>query len=198
MSDRITLAFDTTGLVLSVAVAARGQVWRRVHVSTQNQVTQDQSSFLVPIIQDVCHEAGVALADVTHVATLRGPGSFTGIRIGLATLAGLQLAKPRVCFVPTSLMMAAFVHYRLSSDSSDYLACVDNKRGGAYVQKFNHGLCAQEEPWVMASCEGPYHDLRADHLLEAFDVFLAQNRELPQDTHPFYVVTPSYVKRPGY
>ena len=81
------LAFDTTGKSLSLAIL-RGD--RLVTLKTLNTGLQ-HSSKLLPAIESSLAETNTKLEDLDALAVTRGPGSFTGIRIGIATANSLSL-----------------------------------------------------------------------------------------------------------
>ena len=51
-----------------------------------------QSALLLKNVQTLLNEQGIGFHDITHLATLTGPGSFTGIRVGLSFLKGIAIA----------------------------------------------------------------------------------------------------------
>ena len=84
----LTLAIDTTTAVCSVALARDGQVLAEI---TTN-LPRTHSQRLMPLVDALCQETGLAPVDLELLAVTRGPGSFTGLRIGIATVKGLGLA----------------------------------------------------------------------------------------------------------
>ena len=85
------LALDTAGTACSAAVWCAGKVRaRRFEV-----MARGQSERLVPMIEAVMSEAGIAYGALDAVAVTLGPGGFTGVRIGLATARALALAWAR-------------------------------------------------------------------------------------------------------
>jgi tRNA threonylcarbamoyladenosine biosynthesis protein TsaB len=77
----ITLAIDTSERRGSVAVRQAGRTKAvRLHEAT------DYSSWLLPAVENVLTEANAALGDVDLLAVATGPGSFTGVRVGLTTV----------------------------------------------------------------------------------------------------------------
>src|SRR6185295_10462844 len=97
----------TTPLILSLETATMGgSVWLgfgTVELATRiGDPKVSQSATLLQDINDCLDEAGVKLAEVDLFACASGPGSFTGLRIGIATLKALaaSLGRPSIG-VPT-------------------------------------------------------------------------------------------------
>jgi len=70
------------------------QVFKKINSEAKS------SEKVLPAIEKVLHEQGIIPKELTHIATVVGPGSFTGIRIGVA------IAKGFVCAVPTIKLVA--------------------------------------------------------------------------------------------
>lgn len=81
----VILAIDTTSGSTGVALAAGG----RVLASSVVEKPYRHSENLFSRIEEVLKEAGMGKGDLTGIAVTRGPGSFTGLRVGLATAKGL-------------------------------------------------------------------------------------------------------------
>lgn len=84
----IVLALDTTGFSASAAVSQDGVLRAEAYLN----VGLTHSETLMPLIDDVLARAGLAPDAVTHVACVAGPGSFTGVRIGVCAAKGLAHA----------------------------------------------------------------------------------------------------------
>ena len=84
----LTLAVDTATDVCSVALAREG----RLLAELTARIPHAHSERLIPLIDNLFRETGLAPADLELLAVTRGPGSFTGLRIGMATVKGLGLA----------------------------------------------------------------------------------------------------------
>ncbi len=87
------LAIDTSTMVASVAVA-RGEPGAEppVILAAADAAVDTTSDILLPLIDRALGEAGLTIADVGAVAVGAGPGSFTGLRIGMSTAKGLAFS----------------------------------------------------------------------------------------------------------
>lgn len=148
----LILAFDTTMGACTTAVVREGTVL------AQTSATMDhgQAEALMPTIEDVMTRAGIAYADLDRIATTVGPGSFTGVRVGLATARALGLAAQKpVIGVSTLEVLAAAVPDAERTASKAILAAVDTKRGDLYVQLFDAENRPQGEPAALAPTDLP-------------------------------------------
>ncbi|UCD54648.1 MAG: tRNA (adenosine(37)-N6)-threonylcarbamoyltransferase complex dimerization subunit type 1 TsaB [Candidatus Omnitrophota bacterium] len=82
------LAIDTSTEYLSLAIADNGRILARFH----EKEDMKHSSLLVPTIDKLLKKCGLKLKDINAIALSIGPGSFTGLRIGVATCKGINLA----------------------------------------------------------------------------------------------------------
>lgn len=87
-SNHVILAFDSSGGACSVAVAEA----RRVLAERQETMERGQAERLAPLIESTLRSAGRSLAELDAVAVTTGPGSFTGLRIGIAMAKGIAQA----------------------------------------------------------------------------------------------------------
>jgi tRNA threonylcarbamoyladenosine biosynthesis protein TsaB len=97
------LAVDTSSLVGTVALCSDGVLL----AEWSTQVRASHGETLLPHVARVLEAAGVPLAEVDLIAVGLGPGSFTGVRIGLATAKGLALAARMPIVGVTSLAVLA-------------------------------------------------------------------------------------------
>lgn len=81
----LTLALDTATSLLSIAVGRAGKV---LAIET-SAARRGQSEELLPLMDKTCAAAGCKLQDIQRLVAITGPGSFTGLRIGLAAAKGL-------------------------------------------------------------------------------------------------------------
>lgn len=129
----ITLALDTATLTGSVAVLrddlALAEITARV------RATHSEQALL--LIEEALSRADVALDAVERIAVGIGPGSFTGVRIGLATAKGLALSTgvPLVGVSSLAALAASVVRC-----AGPVLACLDARRDEVYAEGFGEGL----------------------------------------------------------
>ena len=83
------LALESSAVSASVALTEDEKL---VAQSFQN-CGLTHSRTLLPMVENLLANCGVSLADVDAIAVAHGPGSFTGVRIGAATVKGLALAR---------------------------------------------------------------------------------------------------------
>jgi tRNA threonylcarbamoyladenosine biosynthesis protein TsaB len=108
----------------------------------------DQADRLIELIDTVLREAGLDYGAVDVIAVNHGPGSFTGIRAGVAAARGLALAAQRPVVAVNSLEVLAAVLGPQSAGT--IVAALDARRGQVYLQIFDHKLGALSEPQVLA------------------------------------------------
>jgi len=119
------LAVDTTAPVVGVALLGPWGVLERVQ-----RVQRGAEALLTPWIRELLAEAGISAADLDGVAVARGPGAFTGLRVGLATAAGLAQGAGVPLWSTDSLHPRA-----VSALGADLpvLSWLDARKGRAYA-----------------------------------------------------------------
>ena len=93
------LAIDTSGPVCGVAVMNDKGIC--YECSTQNKLTHSVN--LMPMIDEALSSSGLTLADLDRIALVTGPGSFTGVRIGVSTVKGLAHGCGKPCVAVDAL-----------------------------------------------------------------------------------------------
>lgn len=93
------LAIDTSGPVCGVAVMKDGAMV--YEASAINRMTHSVN--LLPMIDAACQSAGLTITELDRIAVVSGPGSFTGVRIGVSTVKGLAHAHNTPCVAVDAL-----------------------------------------------------------------------------------------------
>lgn len=137
-ADDLVLALDVGSPLVSVAVGRGGRAlaWRAMRM--------DRSSERLLAMVDAClAQAGAGPRHLGGILALRGPGSFTGLRVGLATALGLhQALGVPAAGLPTLRVLAAAVP---EAAGSTVLAAVDALRGEWFLQRAGSPGDAGEE-----------------------------------------------------
>ncbi|MEZ5342539.1 MAG: tRNA (adenosine(37)-N6)-threonylcarbamoyltransferase complex dimerization subunit type 1 TsaB [Acidimicrobiales bacterium] len=145
MAER-TLAITSSTAVVGVAIARGDQVLAFEQITTERRHAEE----ITPMVQRVLAEAGLCVADIDRLAVDVGPGRFTGLRVGLATIRTLAFAlKIPVVGVSSLEILAA------GTSERPVMAVIDARRGEVFQQRFDvNGATA--DPLV-----GPAADLAA-------------------------------------
>lgn len=119
------LAIDTSNKIASVAVFDN-------EICLGEKLSDDQkthSEKLLPIMDELLTELGLTIKDIDLLAVSVGPGSFTGIRIGVATIKGIAQALDKSVIGVTSLEGLIEM-----GNSENVCAVINAKHGNVYAQ----------------------------------------------------------------
>lgn len=137
------LAIDTAGPRLQLAL--RRDVTTDVLIE---DMPTGQAERIFPAIAELLERNGTAYADLTRIAVTTGPGSFTGVRIGLSAARGLGLALAiPVVGVPTLFAIS------LTAQCDALAALLDARRGEAWLQLFSGPGIPIGDPALLPSDE---------------------------------------------
>ena len=100
----ILLGIDTSGKTASAAVCTENAVLAQTAVYTK----LTHSQVILPICKDVLKSAGLELSDVDVIAAAAGPGSYTGLRIGIAAVKAVCFALEKPCIGVSTLEALAY------------------------------------------------------------------------------------------
>jgi tRNA threonylcarbamoyladenosine biosynthesis protein TsaB len=155
LSDGYILAIETSTPTARVAILDRSGARRAAREATAER----HSSNLLRLCDEVLREAGVAPAALDAIACGAGPGSFTGLRVGLAVGKGLALPTQRPFVLVSSLAVLALDILNASfavANGGAALAvpCIDAGKGQIYAGLFRaHAadlVAAAGDEWVLA------------------------------------------------
>lgn len=128
-TKKTVLAFDTAMGGISVGViATNGHI-----VSRQVETQRGQAAMLIPVIQEVLDEAQIGFKDIELLVSTIGPGSFTGLRIGLTTAKVLSLSL-NIPLIGLNTLEVMAHHY---DTDKPLLIVLETKRKDFYAQYFD-------------------------------------------------------------
>ena len=123
------LAFDTSAKTASVAVCDGGNILGVSNI--ENGLTQ--SELVLPMAEALLSQLKMSFADVELYAVTVGPGSFTGVRIGVSTVKGLAFGRDIPC-APVSTLEA--LAENAAGLTGLIVPCMDARRGQFYTATF--------------------------------------------------------------
>ncbi|HMK71360.1 MAG TPA: tRNA (adenosine(37)-N6)-threonylcarbamoyltransferase complex dimerization subunit type 1 TsaB [Xanthobacteraceae bacterium] len=130
------LAIDTA---LAACAAAVLDTEHGAVVATENlAMTHGHAEALMPLVARVMDRAGLVFGDIDRVVVTTGPGSFTGLRVGIAAARGIALAAAKPA-VGLSTLVAYAAPYIAAADNHPVVAAIDARHDHVYFQVFGPG-----------------------------------------------------------
>ncbi|MEJ0009996.1 MAG: tRNA (adenosine(37)-N6)-threonylcarbamoyltransferase complex dimerization subunit type 1 TsaB [Alphaproteobacteria bacterium] len=202
MSESPILAFDCSTQAAGVALLAHGRTEERAIAQGR------QAAELVDAIDALMRGANVAYGELGAIVTTLGPGSFTGLRIALATLHGLVLAVPRPVKTLTSTEAVAWDIARWADSPEHFAIAMNAGKGEIFWQSFTNdanrpraqGDIELGSPEALAGLTVPFYGNTLDpadaHYIAgpSAAVLCAIAAELPES--PLSQAQPLYIRPP--
>lgn len=138
------LALDTCTEMCSVALLNQNQLFEQA-ISTQ----RGHSERVLGMLDELLHQAGVSLKDIDVLAFGRGPGSFTGVRVGVGVAQGIAFAR-QLPVIPVSTL-AAVAQRAIDEFGAKHIAvALDARMGEIYAAHYRDEnglavLCGREQ-----------------------------------------------------
>jgi tRNA threonylcarbamoyl adenosine modification protein YeaZ len=141
------LAIDTAGVDCSTAVfdASEGRILAEI----TERIGKGHAERLMAMIDEVLDAAQVPLSAIGRIGVTIGPGSFTGIRVGVAAARGFALSLPAECVGIVTLEAMARAHLAIDP-STPVVAAIDAKRSEIYAQAFGTDGRPLTEPHILS------------------------------------------------
>ncbi len=125
------LAVDTSAITASCAVTEEGRLIAAAEL--RSKMTHSQT--ILPMVQDMLKNAALTLQDIDLLAVNVGPGSFTGVRIGVAAVKGIAFTNDILCAPVSTLHSMAFNFIGLPQVQT-VCAVMDARCGQVYTALF--------------------------------------------------------------
>ena len=121
------LSIDTSSSICSIAILEDNEVIKEIH----NNSEREHSVTLMPMLNELLKSINLTIDDIGLLCCTIGPGSFTGIRIGMATIKALADAKNIPVIGVNSLEALAFSGI-IQKGNGEYISIIDAKNDNVY------------------------------------------------------------------
>lgn len=143
----LLLHIDTATSYAGVCISENGKIL----AARSNAAQKEHASFLQPAIEEIFSASGYHLNQIEAVAVTGGPGSYTGIRVGLASAKGICFAlyKPLIIINTLAVIANAEIEQMASEEDSEdaiFYPMIDARRMEVFAAKYNRKLLAISEP----------------------------------------------------
>jgi len=128
------LSVDTSTQVCSVAIHINGNLVANLETYKENSHSEN----LTLMIEQVCRFAGISLSDVSAFALAKGPGSYTGLRIGCSALKGLCFALDKPLIAISTLQVMAYGLLPMAESMDLVCPMIDARRMEVYQGLFSN------------------------------------------------------------
>jgi tRNA threonylcarbamoyladenosine biosynthesis protein TsaB len=125
------LAIDTVTEACSAALLVDGEISQRFTIEPRRH-----TELILPMVYELLADAGLSLGQLDALAVDRGPGSFTGVRIGIGVVQGLAFAVDQPVFPVSSLATLALAACQKDCDHT-VLAMLDARMQEVYWSTYN-------------------------------------------------------------
>ncbi|MEP7142178.1 MAG: tRNA (adenosine(37)-N6)-threonylcarbamoyltransferase complex dimerization subunit type 1 TsaB [Ferruginibacter sp.] len=153
----IILNIDTAMDIAYISIAKDGEIMAQ----SSNKEQKDHGGFLQPAIQELFKKASVSISELDAVAISAGPGSYTGLRVGMASAKGIcyALKKPLISIGTLEILaLAAILDTGNRAFNSSILFCpmIDARRMEVFTALYNQSLEPVLEPCAMILDENSF------------------------------------------
>jgi tRNA threonylcarbamoyladenosine biosynthesis protein TsaB len=180
------LSFDTSNNLASVAIMDNDELLAYNTTETSSQ----QAEKLFFLIEECLSLSKLKLSDIDLISVTNGPGSFTGVRIGLAAALGLKMGSKTQVISLSNFQVLAY-HALKEHPSNQIEIVLDARREQIYYQKFDDQLNNLSKPELLAkdAIEIDPMDNPNAKMLALATKFFWQNK-LYSDLEPLYIRQP--------
>ncbi len=136
------------------------------HVLAQltNPDQKNHAAFLQPAIQQLVQQTGISLQQLDAVAVTGGPGSYTGLRVGLASAKGICYTLNKPLIIINTLEVMAWAAIEKEQDATQlYCPMIDARRMEVFTAVYQHDLTAAMAPQAMILDDHSFHELLEKH-----------------------------------
>lgn len=157
----INTAFQTASVFLSED--------EKIISVVKNDSPKDHASFLEPAIKKICDETNLSLKQINAVAVVNGPGSYTGLRVGLSSAKAICYALDKPLILLNTLdVMALALKMQYNANDRNVLFCpaIDARRMEVFTALYDFDL-KLISPYTSTIIDETFLDERAEKIIVA-------------------------------
>lgn len=147
----LTLGIDTSGKTASCALCTEDAV-----LAQNTFVTKlTHSQVILPMVKQMLADAGKTLSDVDGIAAISGPGSYTGLRIGIAAVKGICFAADKPCAGISALESLAY-NFRGIAGENTVCSVMHARQELLYTAAFSvsgNSICRENEDRIVPAAQ---------------------------------------------
>lgn len=128
----IILAIDTSSTTVSACLITEDKILSEIYLNQKN----NHSETIMPIIDNLLKMCDMQLDDVDYLACSNGPGSFTGLRVGISTIKGIAFALNKKIIAISTLEVLA---YNIFSTNNVVVPMIDAKSNSIFTGVYKNG-----------------------------------------------------------
>ena len=153
MPDTYILQINTAFSEASIGISKNGVLL----AESVNPDQYDHAAFLQPAILELCNTVQISLKDIHAVSVVNGPGSYTGLRVGLSSAKGICYALniPIICI--NTLDWMAFGN--LDHETTLICPMIDARRSEVFTAVYDKNMVSKIQPIAMVLDERSFEEL---------------------------------------
>jgi tRNA threonylcarbamoyladenosine biosynthesis protein TsaB len=180
----LILNIDTATETASICLAKNGETLALMH----NEDQQDHASWLHTAIEQMMKDAGYKMQDLNAVAVSAGPGSYTGLRVGMAAAKGFCYALNIPLITENTLFMMAFAASQQVENKNSLLCpMIDARRMEVFTALYNSGLEEIFPSTAMILDDRSLSDHFSNNIITFFGSGAKKWQQLTQDPNAFFL-----------
>ena len=190
------LFLDTSSFFVTVSIIEDGKLLYLF----QDEITDDMSSKVMPIIAEGFNSVSFNIQDIDKIMVVNGPGSFTGVRIGVTIAKTIAWALKKEIITISSLEFLATT----SCNTKYLIPMIDARRGYVYAGIYSNDLAViKEDSYIKFDNLNSYFDDGAiisfndfdNSIKPCLDVLKIVNRHINDKGINPHLVKPNYLKK---
>lgn len=158
----------------------------------ENENPMDHASFLQPAIKDLCNKTEKSISSIQAVSIINGPGSYTGLRVGLSAAKGICYAQniPLIC-INTLEWLASCVKIK---NPDMVCAMIDARRMEVYTSMYDDSMNCMMDPIALILDENSFKESLSKHQIAFVGNGAEKWKSITNSSHAIFPENESSIK----